>query len=132
MEIWFIIATPIAGIIFLLDYLWRRKKWKDNTKSEKVSLIVHMFSVVPYLFFSAVGILMGITGNTTETQFGNWLYNLTLNMAGFYFIIAILALISTLILRKIGKTKASIWINVIAIAYIIVLILINYLAGELL
>ena len=75
---------------------------------------------------------MGITGNGTETVLGDFLYNLTIQMAGFYFVIAIGAVIGTLILRKIGKIQASIWVNVIAIAYIVVAAAVNYLAGELL
>ena len=132
MEIWFLVAMPIAAFVFLIDYLLRRKKWTDNTKGEKASLIINMVSVVPYMILSAFGMLMGITGNGSETPFGDLLYRVTLEMAGIYFIIAIAALIGTLILRKIGKIKASIWINVIAIAYIVVVSLVNDLAGSLL
>ena len=132
MEIWIMIAAPIAGLIFLIDYLLRRKKWKANTLGEKTSLIINMVSVLPYMIMSAAGFLLGITGNGTNTPFGDLVYRVTIGMAGIYFIIAIAALVGSLILRKIGKTKWSIWINVIAIAYIAVVILVNYLAGELL
>ena len=132
MEIWVIMGLPIAGIIFLLDYLLRRKKWKDNTREEKVSLLINMISVVPYMIFSAFGILMGITGNGSVTAFGNVLYNVTLNMAGIYFLIALAAVITSEILRKFGKTGASIWINIIAFAYIVVVGFLNYIASDLL
>ena len=132
MEIWVIMGLPIAGIIFLLDYLLRRKKWKDNTREEKVSLLINMISVVPYMIFSAFGILMGITGNGSVTTFGNVLYNVTLNMAGIYFLIALAAVITSEILRKVGKTGASIWINIIAFAYIVVVGFLNYIASDLL
>ena len=132
MEIWVIMGLPIAGIIFLLDYLLRRKKWSNNTKEEKLSLIVNMISVVPYMIFSAFGILMGITGNGTETALGNSIYEVTIVLAGIYFIVALAAIIGTLILRKIGKNKASIWLNVGALAYIVVVAFVNYFASELL
>ena len=129
MEIWSIIGLPIAGIIYLIDFLLRRKKWKENTKGEKASLIVSMVSVVPHLILSALGILWGIVGNGSETRFGELLYDVTLQMAGIYVIVAVAALIGALILRKKGKIKASILINVIAIVYIVVVMLVNWFAG---
>ena len=130
MEIWIIIGLPIAGIVFLLDYLLRRKKWKENTKGEKASLIVNMVSVVPYMIFSAFGMLMGIVGYGAETAFGIALTDIMLVMGGIFFIIAAVAVIGTFILRKFGKIKASIWINVIALAYIVLVLSINTLAGK--
>ena len=52
MNPWLIIAVIGAGIVFLIDYLLRRKKWTDNTKTERTSLIVHMVSVPVYIFLS--------------------------------------------------------------------------------
>lgn len=132
MEIWVIISIPIAGIVFLLDYLLRRKKWKENTKGEKASLIVNMASVVPYMILSAFGMLMGIVGYDSQNAFGAILVDVTLAMGGIYFIIAAAAVIATLILRKIGKIKASIWINAAALAYIFLVAAVNYLAGTVL
>ena len=132
MNIWVTLGVITAGIVFLIDYLLRRKKWKDNTKEEKISLIINMASISPYLFLSAVGMLWGIAGNSPESAFGNVLYDITLVMAGIFFIIAIVAIIGTFILRKLRKTKASIWINVIAFAYIVIVLLVNYLVGVLL
>ena len=131
MTIWIIIGAPFAGIIFLIDYLLRRKKWKDNTTGEKASLIVNMVSVVPYMILSAFGLFLGLTGNGNKAFFADLVYNITLYMAGSYFIVAIGAVIGALILRKMGKIKASIWINVITIAYIVVVSLVNYLADVL-
>lgn len=42
---WIIILFVMAGIMFGLDYLIRRKRWKDNSRGEKISLIINMFSV---------------------------------------------------------------------------------------
>ena len=53
MNPWLVILAIAAGIVFGLDYLFRRKKWKDNSKSEKISLLINMFSVGVYFFMSA-------------------------------------------------------------------------------
>ena len=132
MNPWVIILLVMAGVVFGLDYLLRRKKWKDNSKEEKISLIVNMFSVGPYMFLSALGMLWGIASDSPETAFGEMLYNATLVMGGTYFVVAIVAVILSFILRKMGKAKASIWTNVIAFMYIAVLLAVNYLAREIL
>ena len=91
-----------------------------------------MFSVGPYIFLSALGILWGIAAGSPETALGKVVYDVTLTLGGTYFIVALAAVIGSFVLRKIGKIKASIWINVISIAYIIVVTLVNFLASELL
>ena len=132
MNPWVIILFVMAGIVFGLDYLFRRTKWKDNSKSEKISLLVNMFSVGVYIFLSALGMLWGIASNSPETAFGEVLYDATLMLGGIYFIVAIAAVILSFIFRKTGKIKASIWTNVIAFAYIAVVLTVNYLAGKIL
>ena len=132
MNPWVIILFVTAGVVFGLDYLFRRKKWKDNSQEEKISLIVNMFSVGPYIFLSALGMLWGITSNSPETAFGEVLYDATLMMGGVYFIVAAAAVILSFVFRKRGKIKASIWTNVIAFAYIVVVLTVNSLAGEIL
>ena len=88
MNPWIVITIVMAGVVFGLDYLIRRKGWKDNSKEEKISLIVNMFSVGPYAFLSALGILWGIVDGSPETAFGEILYDITLLMGGIYFIFA--------------------------------------------
>ena len=132
MNPWLIIAVIGAGIVFLLDYLLRRKKWADNTKTERTSLIVHMVSVPLYVFLSIFGLLWGIVAYSPDTAFGEVLYDVTLTMGGFYWMIAAAAAIGSFVFRKIGKPKASIWINVIAFAYMAVLLGANSIAGKLL
>ena len=132
MNPWIIIMLIAAGIVFGLDYLVRRRKWKDNSKSEKVSLLINMFSVGPYFYFAALGMLWGIVPGSPETSVGKVLYDATLKLSGFYFVIAGAAVILSFILRKKGKIKASIWTNIIAIAYIAVVLTVNYLAGKVL
>ena len=58
--------------------------------------------------------------------------NVPLKLAGIYFIIAGAAVILTFVFRKIGKVKASIWTNIIALAYFVVVLTVNYLAGKIL
>ena len=132
MNPWVIILFVMAGAVFGLDYLFRRTKWKDNSKSEKISLLVNMFSVGVYIFLSVLGALWGIVPGSPETAFGEVLYDVTLMLGGIYFIIAIAAVILSFIFRKTGKIKASIWTNVIAFAYIAVVLTVNYLAGKIL
>ena len=76
--------------------------------------------------------LWGIVPGSPETALGETLYDTTLMMGGIYFIVAIAAVILSFIFRKIGKTKESIWTNVIAFMYIAVLLAVNYLAREIL
>ena len=132
MNPWLIIAVIGAGIVFLLDYLLRRKKWADNTKTERTSLIVHMVSVPLYDFLSIFGLLWGIVAYSPDTAFGEALYDVTMTLGGYYWIAAAAAAIGSFIFRKIGKPKASIWINVIAFAYMAVLLGANSIAGKLL
>ena len=132
MNPWVIMLFVMACVVFGLDYFVRRRKWKNNSKEEKISLIVNMFSVGPYIFLSILGMLWGIVPGSPETALGETLYDTTLMMGGIYFIVAIAAVILSYIFRKIGKAKASIWTNVIAFMYIAVVLAVNCLAGEIL
>ena len=132
MNPWITITLVTAGIVFGLDYLLRRKKWKNNSMSEKISLIVHMFSVGPHIFLSALGMLWGIAGSSPKSALGEVLYDATLMMGEIYFIVAIAAVILSFVFRKTGKVKASIWTNVIAFLYIAAVLAVNSLVGKLL
>ena len=132
MNPWIIILLLAAGVVFGLDYLLRRKAWHNNTKEEKISLLVNMFSVGPYVFLSVLGALWGIVPGSPETALGEVLYDATLTMGGIYFVIAAVTVILSLALRKKGKLKASIWINIIALAYIATVLVVNSLAGKIL
>ena len=129
MNPWIMITLVSAGIVFGIDYLLRKKNWKNNTKGEKISLLVNMFSVGPYAFLSVVGLLWGIASNSPKTALGEVIYDVTLMMGSIYFVIAIVAVIVSLILRKYGKIKASIWANAISLAYIVLVLFANYLVG---
>ena len=130
MNIWIIILLVAASVVFGLDYLLRRKSWKNNSKVEKISLLVNMFSVGPYIFLSALGALWGIVPGSPETALGEVLYDATLIMGEIYFVVAAVAVILSFVFRKKGKLKASIWINVIALAYILTVLAVNSLVGK--
>lgn len=132
MNPWIIILLVAAAMVFILDYLFRRKKWKFNSKQEKISLLVNMFSVGPYIFLSAFGLLWGIVAGSPETAFGLILYKTTLMMGATFFAVAAVAVIMSLVFRKKGKIKASIWINVIAFVYIALVLAVNSLAEKIL
>ena len=132
MNPWIIIFFAAAAVVFGLDYLLRRKKWKYNSKAEKISLLVNMFSAGPHAFLSALGTLWAIVPVMPKTPLGQTLYDATLMMGGIYFIIAIAAVVLSLIFRKNGKIKASIWINVIAFLYMAAVLAVNSLAGKML
>ena len=132
MNLWIIIFLFAAGVVFGLDYLLRRKAWHNNSKEERTSLLVNMFSAGPYVFLSAFGALWGIVPGSPETVWGEVLYDATLTMSGIFFVVAAVAAILSLVFRKIGKLKASIWINVIALAYIVTVLVVNSLSGKIL
>ena len=132
MNPWIIILLLAAGVVYGLDYLLRRKAWHNNSKEEKISLLVNMFSVGPYVFLSVLGALWGIVPGSPETALGEVLYDATLTMGGIYFVVAAVAAILSLILRKKGKLKASIWINVIALTYIATVLAVNSFAAKIL
>ena len=132
MNPWILILLVAAGIVFVVDYLLRRKKWADNSKQEKISLLLNMFSVGPYAFLSAIGMLLGIVSNTPQTQLGGILNKVTLMMAGTYFVVALVAIILSFAFRKKEKIKASIWVNIIAFAYIVVVLAVNTFVGKVL
>lgn len=113
MTPWIIIVVVAAAIVYGIDFIVRRKKWKDNSKGEIISLLISMLSVGPHAFLSILSLLWGIVSYSPETAFGELLYNGTLVMGSIYFIFAIAATISSFVLRKKGKVKASIWVHVI-------------------
>ena len=129
---WIIIFLVAALAVFAIDYLIRRKKWNDNSKAEKISLLVNMFSVGPYVFLSFLALLWGIVPGNPESAFGKILYEATLTIGSFYFVVAIAAMILSFVFRKKGKIKESIWVNVAALLYIVAVLAINSLSGKIL
>ena len=127
-----ILILVAAGIVFGIDYLLRRKAWKNNSKEEKTSLLINMFSAGPYVFLSVYGALLRIVPSTSETALGEVLHDITLIMGETYFVIAAVATILSFVFRKKGKVKASIWVNIIALVYLAVVLVMNTLASKIL
>ena len=132
MNPWIIVLVIGAAVIFLLDYLVRRKKWNGNTKAEKISLVLNMITAPCYVFLSLLGILWEIVAGDGSTAFGQVICDATMMMGRYYWIVAIAAVVSSLVLRKKSKVKASIWVNVIAVLYIVAALGLNSLADSLL
>ena len=101
-------------------------KGRENQFAGQYVLCWHSY------FLSVLGMLWGIVAYSPETAFGAALYDATLMLGGIYFIVAAAAVILSFIFRKTGKIKASIWVNVIAFAYIAVVLTVNSLAGKIL
>ena len=97
MNPWIIIALVGAVIVFLIDLALRRKKWNMNTTKEKISLVIHMIFVTLYVFSSVLGMLWGIVGSSSDTIFGQKLYDITLVMANYIWAVAIFSTIDYLI-----------------------------------
>lgn len=129
MNPWLVILLLMAAAVFGLDRLIRKKKWAENTKEEKVSLLVNMFSVGVYAFASVVGMLWGLAAGGAESVIGEVISEVTYWMAGTYFIVALVAVVLSFVLRAAGKAKASTWTNIIALLYIVVVLTVNTLAG---
>ena len=132
MNPWIVILLVTAVFAFALDYLFRRKKWKDNSKEEKISLLLSMFSVGPYIFLSLLGMMLGIVAYSPKTSLGVALNKATLLMASTYFAVAAVAAILAFVFRKKGKIKESIWVNIIALVYIVAVMVVNTFAGKVL
>lgn len=132
MNPWIIILLVTAVAVFAVDYLLRKKKWNENSRQEKISLLVNMFSVAPHIFLSVLGMFWGIVPGTPESAFGKILYTVTLKMGSLYFIVAVTAVILSIFLRKKGKAKASTLTNVAALLYITVVLLVNSIVGKIL
>ena len=127
---WIIILFVTAVAVFAVDFLLRRKGWKANSKGEKISLLIHMFSIGPYIFLSFLGMLWGIVPGTPDSAFAKAVYDVTLTMGSLYFVVAAVAAILAFFFRKKGKIKASIWVNVIALLYIVIVFTVNSLVGK--
>lgn len=130
MNPWIIMALVGAVIVFAIDFVVRRKKWKDNTKAEKISLVLHMCVVGVYLFLAVIGMFLGIVAGGADTAFGQLVNEVTLVMAAVYGIVAFVATIAAFVLRKLEKTKASILIHVFALAYFVIVLIVNDLSGK--
>lgn len=108
---WIIPSLLFAGIVLMIDFLVRRKKWNENTGDEKIGLVLTLLFSYPFVFGSSMGILFG---NTSV----NGLLELVIAVivCGLP-VISLASTIAALVLRKCGKAKASNWALMIGFLY---------------
>lgn len=125
--IWLLPSAIYAGIVFLIDYVLRRKKWKENTRIEKQSLLMSAAASFPYTFCSAFGLLMGITANDYENEILDLIQNILLMGGNFIWLVCLLVTIASLILRKKGKEVLSKKVHYIALFYIAFILILYFI-----
>lgn len=125
MSIWFIMGAILAGIVFVIDLIARRKTWNKNTKEEKISLIISFVCCPFYLFLSILGIFWGIYEGSYDTRIGEILHDVSIGMSAFFGLFALSALILSIVFRKIGKTKRSALIHLVPLGYAVLCALLS-------
>jgi hypothetical protein len=103
---------------FLLDLLIRRTSWKNNTKDEKISLIINFITIPIYFLLGSVGVLFGIVDCSAQTELGKMLFDISVVMGSFTGITVIIVSVISIILRKQGRVRASKWVHIGSLAYI--------------
>ena len=117
MIVWSIPTLAFAGIILLVDFIARRKKWDENTKTEKIGLILTLLVSFPYIFCSIYGVLFDIVGAKGTSALMIALYEIVvLGGKGIVFV-CLAATVASLVLRRLGKAAASNWSLVIGLLY---------------
>jgi len=113
---WCVPSLIYSGIVLLIDFIFRRKTWKENTKSEKTGLLLTLLFSFPYVFSSTYGALFGL-----ETYgygpFQKAIHTFVITGGFGISVVSIAATIASLILRKKGKSKASNWTLIIGFLY---------------
>ena len=107
MLIWCVPTLFFAGIVFLLDFIVRRKKWNENSKEEKKGLLLTLLVSFPYIFCSIYGWLLGIVGPRGSSPFMVLLHEAALAAGTGTVFVCIAATLASLILRKRGNAVAS-------------------------
>lgn len=115
---WIILGLFLAGLYYLVDRLVRRKKWKNNTKQEKASLIISMVCLPVYAFFSALGALIGIVAGGSSPA-AELLWMASVVVGGLFWMAALGITVASLVLRKRGKLRASCMIHVFGMGLVV-------------
>ena len=127
MIIWIVPTLFFAGIVLLIDFITRRKKWHENSKTEKIGLILTLLVSFPYIFCSAYGSLFGIVGPQGASSLMATLHEIVvLGGQGIVFV-CLAATIASLVLRKMGKALASNWSLMIGLLYCAVITGVSFL-----
>ena len=105
--IWSVPCLFFTGIVLLIDFIVRRKKWSENAKSEKTGLVLTLLVSFPYVFCSVYGVFFGILGPRSDSPFMKALYNIVLIGGTGTVFVCIIATIASLVLRKLGNAAAA-------------------------
>lgn len=121
MIIWIVPTLIFAGVVLLIDCLLRRRKWGENTKTEKIGLILTLLVPFPYIFCSIYGSLFGIVGPRGNTPLMIALHEIVvLGGVGIVFV-CFAATVASLVLRRRGKAAASNWSLLIGLLYCVLI-----------
>ncbi len=113
-----LIGILLVVLFFGLDFLVRRTKWSDNTKDEKVSLIINMITIPIYYLMGSVGILFAMVDTTARTELGKMLFEVSAVLASFSGAVVFAISIASIVLRKKGQTRGSKWVHMGSFIYI--------------
>ena len=100
------------------DRLLRRKKWHENTRQEKQSILIGAACVPAYVLLSILGILLVIADPGAESNLGGWMYEAAVMIGRFNWLVALGAMVSSLILRKRGSVQYSKLVHFGAMGYL--------------
>lgn len=115
----FLITLIVLIIAFFgLDMLIRKTSWKENTHDEKISLGINFLTIPIYYVMGSVGVLFGMVGTTAQTELGTILFEISTILGAFTGVIVIIISIFSIILRKQGRTRASKWVHMGSLVYI--------------
>ena len=127
MIIWIVPTLIFAGVVLLIDFIARRKKWRENTKTEKIGLVLTLLVSFPYIFCSIYGSLFGIVGPQGTSSLMNALHEIVVLGGKGIGVICLAAAIVSLVLRKRDKATASNWSLLIGLLYCAVITGVSFL-----
>ena len=107
MLIWCAPTLCLAAVVLLIDFVLRRKKWSENTKSEKNGLILTLVVSFPYIFCSIYGRLMGLVDPRGKGALTDLIFEVLLVAGKGTIFVCLAALVASLVLRRQGKAVAS-------------------------
>lgn len=107
MIVWSVPTLFFAGTVLLIDFIARRKRWSENTKSEKTGLVLTLLVSFPYIFCSIYGCLFGIVGARSNTPLMKALYQMVVIGGMGTVFVCLMATIAALVLRKQGRSGAA-------------------------
>lgn len=128
MFMWILLIISYLVILGLVDYLIRKKHWRDNSLEEKRSLLVYFGCGIVYLVFSMIGVFVGISGEPYESGVGIALFNIAAYMSMATPAVCAIVSVLNIMLRKKNEFSKSNRIHLLAIIYILVSLLLSFIA----